>query len=191
LSSHFDLDLRDFYKTYTLKDCVKNIGESWNEVGMSCLNKAWKLIYPQAIHAAANEPVVDNQELVDLGTLISGEEICAEDVEELLKDNIEEMMPTDDDYLDMFEQSENETDDVAEHQPKVLSTDAIRHTIHLLEDAICLMQANDEDALRVESFEQGIKTALRPYRALLSTRMTFQPKITDCLNRSKYVQYST
>jgi len=184
MNKHLSKDITDFWRSYKMNDCVNNISESWKAVGVSCLNKAWRAIYPTAIHATANNEADQNLDLLRLGSRISGEKITTADVDEILNESIE---PTAEDIEEMFEESDHESDVEEEPEPRrVLSSDAIRRTRELLDEAVALMTANDPEEDRVEVFQAQIITALRPYKALLISRISVQPTMADFLNRSRY-----
>uniref|UniRef100_UPI0035901B18 tigger transposable element-derived protein 1-like n=1 Tax=Myxine glutinosa TaxID=7769 RepID=UPI0035901B18 len=87
--------VRRLWQNYTLKKAVYDISHAWDEISQSCLNGAWRKLWPQCSPLSDEDSVwqVSTQELVAFANDVSGSEknpLAAEDIEEHIESHRKE-----------------------------------------------------------------------------------------------------
>lgn len=122
------IPLKDFFKShFNILDSVRLIVESWNEVSISCLNSAWKNIWPQVAHnfQGFDEEQEMNEQIIDLGRKL-GLEVDENDIEELIEDHGRELSTEELQELEKTEVEEDSAEGDSTNDENSVTSEDIR-----------------------------------------------------------------
>lgn len=126
------LNIKDFWKKYTIKDAVYNIAQAWNDLPSQTLQRAWNKLWPQENEDNTDTEThnTDNEEILQLfDALPGGENIEIDDVTawmDLDKQDAGFQLLSDDDIIQqVLDPKDPEEDDESDHEvveaPKTIS----------------------------------------------------------------------
>ncbi|KAH1169657.1 hypothetical protein KIL84_000642 [Mauremys mutica] len=117
--------VKEFSKFYYILNSVENIGVSWEEVTLQCMNGVWCHAWPDAVHSFMGFDAIPGleQEIVKLAKDVSFKEVEEEDIQELLESHVEQL--TNEELIELDQQwisEENKDDDDVRQEARSLMT---------------------------------------------------------------------
>lgn len=180
-----EAEIHDFFRQYTMKDAVDNIDNAWKKVKQSCLNGVWRKIYPDAIRAHAAD-ATDDTVILNLASQIAAEEITAEDIEEIVNEDVDF---TNEEILQMGEGEESSDEDETEPRMKTLTSATITEGLELINDGLRMIITDDPDQNRACHFAEQIAVVTRPMRSLLLERRSNQTQSSMEQYMNRYITH--
>jgi hypothetical protein len=112
--------LKEFWKTFNIKDAINIIKISWQQVPRQCMNGVWKKICPQFCHDLRGfnmeyNMTTANKESVKVAQKVGLGKVDEEDIEDFLESHTKEL--TNEDLLESEKERQQEEDDTA-NQPE-------------------------------------------------------------------------
>lgn len=135
------------WKNYNVKDAIKNISESWNEIQSTTLNKAWKSVWPECV--VTSEVDIDSvtticQNILDIAVNNEFEDVDESDIVNLLNSESEPL--TDEELLQLESAHEmKETDEVTPTQKKLTSKELTEALNHCEQGALILLKSDPDE----------------------------------------------
>ena len=162
-----DLTLKDFWRSYNIRDAVKNIADSWDEVKVTNMNGVWKKLCPQFVNdfhgfEETVEEVTNN--VVALSRQLDLE-VEADDVTELLASHGEELSA--EDLIELEKQLIDDDDDDSETpEPKKFTSKGLSRSFKLIEEGLAGFEEEDPNMARFLQVSRGVMDALSCYREI-------------------------
>ena len=159
--------MKEFWKNYNVLKAVNNIGDSWNEVKLSCMNGVWRKIWPECIknHSEVDEISLVRQEVVNLANSANFEGMDDDGFDEILNSNED---TTDILTQDLLEMCSSNTDvnfcDVPEE--KKLTTKRIAQALALINEGIEIFLNEDPDKQQSAQAAQTVKSSISFYEKI-------------------------
>ncbi|XP_038599347.1 tigger transposable element-derived protein 1-like [Tachyglossus aculeatus] len=166
--------VRDFWRSFNIRNAINLIVLAWADVPPSCLNGAWRRLLPGAVpdprgfdeQAALLRNV--RAQCVVLAKKVGFEEVEDADVEELLEARREE--PSTEELLQLVEEAEagrDEEEDAEEAPQHRLTKAVLSASLQQIERALRRLEQHDCNAERSGKIIRGVKSVLTPYTKLL------------------------
>ena len=176
-----DLTLKDFWKNYNIRDAVKNIADSWEEVKVTNMNGVWKKLCPQFVNdfhgfeetvEAVTTKVVALSRQLDL-------EVDVDDITELLASHGEEL--SEEDLIELEKQMIEEEEEIETPEPKKFTTAGLARSLKHIEEALAGFEEEDPNMARYLRASRGVLDSVRCYREILEERKkaSFQTNISQ------------
>lgn len=170
------VSLKEFWRCYNIRQAIENISKSWDEVSEKTMNAVWKNLWDDCANFLGfdiTEDVIN--ETVDLARMIGLDEVEAEDIQDLIEANKEEL--TDIDLLEMQQhwKMEERSKDVCDdeeirNKTKVLTTSNINEILNLVDCARNLIKESDPDFERSSLVARSLNDSVNCYKELLLER---------------------
>ena len=166
------MTLIEFWKSYNILDCIKNIKLAWNDVGKKCMQGVWKKCLKRFVNSFEGfdqnaESEVINNKIVNLARAMNLE-IDSTDAQELV-DYVEEELG-DEDLMELEKQrhqekaeEEDETRDVVE---KKFTVKGLASVFSKINEALLELEAMDPNVERHLNTERYINQGLRCYHEI-------------------------
>lgn len=180
---HRNVSIKEFWKSYNIKDAVDNIGKAWDEMKPSTLKAVWKNIWPDIINEDDFQSqnlteVVEN--IVSLGNQLGFEDLAESDVTELLKAHggslsDEDLLALEQNQLSEEQQTENNVEDT--HQR--LTTKRLSQALSCFEEGLRIINENDPVEERSMKVSRGVNEAIDCYKQIYEEKqkMATQPTL--------------
>ena len=181
------LTLTAFWKNYNIKDCIKNVSDSWDEVKVTNMNGVWGKLCPQFVNDfhGFEESVKDvTKKIVALSnTLNLGMEEA--DVNEVLDSHGEELSPED---LIELENSIIESEaNIPTPEPRRFSVKQLSEAFTKLEDVMSMFESMDPNVERYLKVSRSMNDAVRCYKEIWNEKkkVQFQTSLTTWFKASE------
>lgn len=189
--------VRNFWKNFSILDCIGFVDEAWQEVSSSTLNASWSKLLPEfdaretsartenRVQSAVREVVnitrqlegegLDDVEELEIMELVmpGSEPLTASDAEEMMQLRGQEANPP----------LENESDEMEQN----FHLKSLVKIIDLIQNAIDEAMTNDPVMTRCMQFKHNCDSALTVYEDLYKdyVRKIKQTRITDYFNQNQ------
>lgn len=163
--------LSQYWKDYTIADCLGNIKESLDELKQSTLNGCWKNLWPEIVKSHAQVPDIRDEikEIADLGKSLPGEgfdDMREDDIKQLFESHNVELTER-----ELIELTENnyEAPDIDEDNevvlaPQELTLKTLNKCFSMAHDLTELLIREDPTTERSLKTKREIFAALAPYK---------------------------
>lgn len=178
LDENPDLGIKEYWKSFTIADCLTIVEEATKEVKHQTVNSCWKILWPGCVNSftifSADEQVEDQvKKTVALAKEVGGEgfaDMEEEEVREIVSGHAVEL--SEEELVELVQsasEEEEEKDNVEEEsQPQQgLTLDSLAA---LMRQASALKNAiyeTDPSMVRANAAQNGIDSVMAPYKAVL------------------------
>jgi len=174
-----DVTLKEFWKSYNIRDAVKNIADSWEEVKQTNMNGVWKKLCPNFVNDFHGfEETVDavTKNVVALSKQLLLE-VEADDVTELLASHGEELSA--EDLIELEKQMIEDEEDTPPQELKKFTSKDLAKAFAMIEEGLALFEAQDPNMARHTKVSRGVMDSLRCYREIWEEKrkLSFQPSL--------------
>lgn len=193
-----NITVRDYWRQFTVKDALRFIKESWEEVPRSCLNGVWKKLCPSFVHDFKGFNINDNlastnSKSLRLAQQVGFENLESEDIDKLLNSHQEELsneelLEIERERVKVMEEAEAAAAAAASPaQPqRALTATNLTECLNLLRQAMQILEENDPNVERSSSVIRGVMNKMACYEIILKEKQQhkkqqsitsfFQPK---------------
>lgn len=167
--------VKDFWKSFNIRDSIMLVGEAWDAVSHSCMNGVWKKLCPYlecdfkgfSVESDLSET---REEIVSLAKKVGLAEVELGDVQELLDSHKEELSPQD--LLDLEKEKER---DKAENKEEVdvvrtLTAKRLTEAFRLIESALAILDEDDPNTERSSKVSRNVRWAMQCYKEILQEK---------------------
>ncbi|XP_013109419.2 tigger transposable element-derived protein 1-like [Stomoxys calcitrans] len=159
--------MKDFWKNYSIRMAVENIIQSWKEVKESCMNGAWRQLWPECIikdMEEINDVPSICKELAETARNANFEGVEEEDISELLLYDKE----LDNESLISAEMNNTLDTHTLEVEPEIkkLTTAKISEAMQLITQAIEIFKNNDPIEDRSLKVSRNVTEAINCYKEI-------------------------
>lgn len=186
-----NITVRDYWRQFTVKDALRFIKESWEEVPRSCLNGVWKKLCPAFVHDFKGFSINDNlastnSKSLRLAQQVGFENLDSEDIDELLDSQNEEL--SNEDLLEIERErvkvmEEAEAAAAAAASPaqpqRALTATNLSECLDLLRQSMKILEENDPNVERSSSVIRGVMNKMACYEVILKEKQ--QHKKQQCI----------
>lgn len=175
------MELRDFWKSYNILQCVKNIAASWDEVTPNNLKGVWKKLCPfffkpSESSSSTDQPNIDEitTDIVHLANRLPDIAVTADDIDDLLCSHSQEL--TDEDLIELEAQVQKEAIESQEiassisNSEKELTLKKLSVAFANLENAMKIFEENDPNFERSFNVNNKICAAYQCYQDLYDSK---------------------
>ncbi|XP_026474799.1 tigger transposable element-derived protein 1-like [Ctenocephalides felis] len=175
------MELRDFWKSYNILQCVKNIATSWNEVTPNNLKGVWKKLCPfffepSESSTSTDQPNVDEitTDIVHLANRFPDIAVTTDDIDDLLSSHSQEL--TDEDLIELEAQVQKEALESQEiassisDSEKELTLKKLSVAFANLKNAMKIFEENDPNFERSFNVNNKICAAYHCYQDLYDSK---------------------
>nr|XP_020665086.1 tigger transposable element-derived protein 1 [Pogona vitticeps]XP_020665087.1 tigger transposable element-derived protein 1 [Pogona vitticeps] len=185
-----EITLHDFWKSYNILHCIKNIESAWEEVTEKCMQGIWEKCLKCFVN---NSEVFDKDEridivhktIVDLANVLNLD-VEVEDIEELVEYVEGEL--TNEDLIELEAQQrleEAEEEEKVEVQKK-FTVKGLAGVFSKVNAALLELEGMDPNVERFTRVEQQMNELLRCYREIYEEqkKLTKQTTISRCFSKA-------
>jgi hypothetical protein len=162
----------DCWKTYSIKECIVNIGASLKELKPSTINGCWRNIWPEAVEKSSSVPDLtdDLQEIMSIARNVGGEgfeDMSSSDIEEVINADIDELGEDNLEELLQDSESDAESEEEVEIVQKSKMTEKVLiQALEMIRESADFLFANDHNLERSIRAKREIEIAVAPYKEL-------------------------
>lgn len=164
--------LSQCWKDYTIADCIVNVKESLEELKQSTLKGCWRNVWPEIVTSRAQMPDFGDKlkEIADLKKSLPGEgfdDMCEEDVNELLDSHNVEL--TDKELKELTGNEEYETEEKDEDvvpAPPELTIKTLDKCFSMAHNLTELLIREDPVMERSLKIKREVFAVLAPYKEI-------------------------
>lgn len=179
LDENPDLGVKEYWKSFTIADCLTIVEGATKEVKHQTVNSCWKILWPSCVHSftgfSADEQVEDQvKKTVALAKEVGGEgfaDMEEEEVRELVRGHAVEL--SEEELVELVqsasEEDEEEKGNVEEEsQPQEgLTLDSLAALIRQASALKAAIYETDTSMVRAIAAQNGIDSVMAPYKAVL------------------------
>lgn len=179
ITNEKNISLREYWKTFTIKDAISFVKKSWEEVPTKCLNGVWKKLCPQFVHSFEGFTVDDviqktNKQTLGYAKDLGLEEVEHDDIEQLLQSHRQEL--TNEELIEMEAEKQREQELAAaaaaegkatSEQDRVLTKKILHTALAKIEDALDDLKLNDPNIDRSSSVARNVMGCVFCYTEML------------------------
>lgn len=159
--------MKEVWKNYTIKDAIKNISESWNEVQSTTLNRAWKSVWPECV-VTSEIDIASVSEIYQniLGIAVNNgfENLNESDIVNLLNSESEPL--TDEELLQLESGHNIEDTERVTPTPKELTSKQLTEALNHFEQGTRILLQFDPDEQRSAEVTRNIEKTIFCYTQL-------------------------
>ncbi|XP_064092997.1 tigger transposable element-derived protein 1-like isoform X2 [Macrobrachium nipponense] len=166
------LTLKEFLKSYSILDAIKNIASAWEEIKQTNLNGAWMKLCPQFLNDSVGLEKVEDLETVTKRIVWYSKKLGlaveAKDIRELLASHGEEL--TSEDLIELEKQMIKEEEETPAPKLRQLSVEGLSKGFSHIEKGLALIEAQDPNMERFMKVRRGVMACLTFYRKTLQEK---------------------
>lgn len=182
------VNLRDFWKSYSILDCIKNIKSAWDEMTDKCMQSIWKKCIKRFV---INFESFDNLEQTDVVQEIASLanslnlDVEVEDIVELVDYAGGELTKDDLIELEVLQHLEEEGNKRIEEMQKRFTVHGLASVFSKINAAMLELEAMDPNIERFNDVEHGMSELLKCYREIyeeqiITKQTTLNEFLFDC-----------
>lgn len=177
-----NITVRDYWRQFTIKDALRFIKQSWEEVPRSCLNGVWKKLCPYFVHDFKGFSINDNVASANRKSLLFAQQLGFDelednDINELLQSHHEEL--SNDDLLEIerervqrMEEAEAAAAAASSSQEplRALTATNLTQCMDLLRQAMKILEENDPNVERSGAVTRDVLSRMSCYEVMLKEK---------------------
>lgn len=162
------LTILEFWKKFNIMKAIEIISDSWKEVKPTCMNGAWRKIWPECVKILCDAEVDDApavcHEISNLASEFNFEGMEENDLNELLTSHNQEF--SNEELFQLESQCDSEDDDSEMSEKKNLTPKLISKAMSLIDEAMEIFSKNDPDSERSLKVSQAVATNINCYKEI-------------------------
>uniref|UniRef100_A0A8C4Q849 Uncharacterized protein n=2 Tax=Eptatretus burgeri TaxID=7764 RepID=A0A8C4Q849_EPTBU len=179
------MTVKEFWKSFTIRDALRNVEESWKEVTPYCMNGVWGKLCPQFVNgfkgfSVNNDLLKARRNIVEMAKTVGFDEVKEGDVEELLDSYREELSNEDLLLLEKERQVEESEVESEEVEPlRTLTCKRMAEAFRLIDMGLTIFDEDDPNTERSSRVARNVQAELSRYKLIQkekrmkATQMTF------------------
>ncbi|XP_059583646.1 tigger transposable element-derived protein 1-like [Alligator mississippiensis] len=189
-----EVTLRDFWKSYNILHCIKNIESAWEGVTEKCMQGIWKKclkVFDFERFDKDDHVDVINKKIVELANVLNLD-VEVKDIEELVKYVEGEL--TNEDLIELeaqqhLEEEQEEEEERMEEVQKKFTVNGLAGVFSKVNAAILELEGMDPNVERFTKVERQMNELLRCYREIYEekkkiTKITKQTTLTGFFSKA-------
>ncbi|KRY51622.1 Tigger transposable element-derived protein 1, partial [Trichinella britovi] len=170
-----NLEVIDYWKKFSIADCLCHIKESFTELKVETVNACWRNLWPDCSNAKTTFLPADEEARAVKMTVALAHQVDADGFKDLQESEVIQLIEshtselTDEQIMEMIATDEDidADDDSATDETEKLTLEGLAEILHTLKQVEEKLFEMDSDIVRAIKFKRDLKTAAEPYHRLL------------------------